>query len=87
MPTVTSKGQVTIPQDVRETLGIRAGDEVTFVEAEDGYRIEKVAPRTADGEDPFETYRGIADSGESMGERMRRLRGEYPRRSEEGSDE
>lgn len=87
MPTVTSKGQVRIPQDVRETLGVRAGDEVTFVETEDGYCIEKVGPSTADGEDPFETYRGLADNGESMRERMRRLRGEYPRRLEEGSDE
>ena len=28
---VTSKGQVTIPQDIREKLGIRPGTEVEFV--------------------------------------------------------
>lgn len=27
---VTSKGQVTIPKDVRQKLGIRAGTQVTF---------------------------------------------------------
>jgi AbrB family looped-hinge helix DNA binding protein len=28
---VTSKGQITIPQDVRERLGLEAGDRVVFV--------------------------------------------------------
>lgn len=32
---VTSKGQVTIPQAVRERLGIRAGDEVVFTVRDD----------------------------------------------------
>ena len=34
--TVTSKGQVTIPIDVREKLGIRAGTRVQFVPRPDG---------------------------------------------------
>lgn len=29
--TVTSKGQVTIPKEVRERLGVTAGDEVDFL--------------------------------------------------------
>jgi AbrB family looped-hinge helix DNA binding protein len=29
--TVTSKGQITIPKDVREHLGLEAGDRVVFV--------------------------------------------------------
>ena len=32
---VTSKGQITIPQDVREKFGIKPGDTVYFLE-EDG---------------------------------------------------
>lgn len=79
MPTVTSKGQVTIPQEVREALGIRPGDEVDFVETDEGYRIEKVAPTTAEGADPFEKYRGMAEGDASMSDRMGRLRGGYPR--------
>lgn len=34
--TITSKGQVTIPKDVRVRLGIDAGDRVEFIEIEDG---------------------------------------------------
>ena len=34
--TITSKGQVTIPKDVRARLGIEAGDRVEFVEIQDG---------------------------------------------------
>lgn len=34
--TVTSKGQITIPIDVRERLGIEAGDRVEFIEMSDG---------------------------------------------------
>lgn len=34
--TVTSKGQVTIPVDVRHRLGIESGDRIEFVEVADG---------------------------------------------------
>ena len=34
--TMTTKGQVTIPLDVRRRLGLAAGDRVEFVEVEDG---------------------------------------------------
>ena len=34
--TITSKGQVTIPKDVRSRLGIGTGDRVEFVEVQDG---------------------------------------------------
>jgi AbrB family looped-hinge helix DNA binding protein len=39
--TVTSKGQITIPIDVRQALRIEAGDRVEFVEVEPG-RFELV---------------------------------------------
>ncbi len=34
--TMTTKGQVTIPMNVRRRLGLNAGDRVEFVEGEDG---------------------------------------------------
>ena len=34
--TITSKGQVTIPKDVRVRLGVDTGDRVEFIEIEDG---------------------------------------------------
>ncbi len=45
---VTSKGQVTIPKDVRQRLGIEAGSHVDFVVADDGVRLVKT-PGTGDG--------------------------------------
>ena len=70
---------MTIPKDVREALGIEPGDEVTFEETAEGFAIRKEAPTTAEGADSFEKYRGSAEGEASMPERMRRLRGEYPR--------
>ena len=38
--TVTSKGQITIPVDVRQRLGLESGDRVEFVEVEGGFAIK-----------------------------------------------
>ena len=35
--TVTSKGQITLPRDVRQALGLDVGDKVDFVEVEGGF--------------------------------------------------
>jgi len=40
--TLTSKGQITIPVDVRRALNVAAGDRVEFVEIEPG-RFEVIA--------------------------------------------
>lgn len=87
MPRVTTKGQVTIPKEIRERLGIEPGDEVAFEETDMGYTLRKQEPTTAGGEDPFKKYRGSADGDETMPERMRRLRGEYPRDVDDEADE
>lgn len=87
MPRVTTKGQVTIPKRIRDALGIRPGDEIDFEETENGYVIQKEAPTTANGNDPFEKYRGAANSNETMPERMRRLRGEFPRETAGGEED
>jgi AbrB family looped-hinge helix DNA binding protein len=42
--TVTSKGQITIPIQVRKALGLDAGDKIDFVETEKGQYAMK--PRT-----------------------------------------
>lgn len=86
MPRVTTKGQVTIPKEIRDALGIKPGDEVAFEKTDAGYTIQKEEPTTAEGDDPFEKYRGSAESDETMPERMRRLRGEYPRDQSEETD-
>ena len=38
--TVTSKGQITIPADVRKRLGLESGDRVEFVEVDGGFAIK-----------------------------------------------
>ena len=45
--TLTSKGQVTIPVEVRRHLGVGQGDKLCFVISDDG-RIEVKAPKYAD---------------------------------------
>lgn len=44
--TVTSKGQITIPKEVRDSLGVEAGDRVEFVAQEKG--VYKVVAATRD---------------------------------------
>jgi antitoxin PrlF len=43
--TVTSKGQITIPREVREALGVEAGDRVEFVAQEKGVYTVVAATR------------------------------------------
>jgi len=51
---ISSKGQVTIPQEVRERLGLRAGDRVEFVAEGD----KTVLRPARSHENPFERYIG-----------------------------
>jgi AbrB family looped-hinge helix DNA binding protein len=44
--TVTSKGQITIPKEVRETVGLQAGHRVSFEVREDG--VVEMHPETVD---------------------------------------
>lgn len=62
--TVTSKGQITIPQEVRERLGLRMGDQIAF-EIEDGVTIIK--PYRGE-RNPFEAYAGVLGTFGSRGE-------------------
>jgi AbrB family looped-hinge helix DNA binding protein len=51
---LTDKGQITIPKQVRDKLGLRTGDEVEFVADTNGsYRLRKVMRSN-----PFARYRG-----------------------------
>jgi AbrB family looped-hinge helix DNA binding protein len=43
---VTSRGQVTIPKELRDKFGIEPGVQVDFVAAEDGIRLRKVVDRS-----------------------------------------
>lgn len=43
---VTSKGQVTIPKELRNQFGIEPGTHVDFVAATDGIRLRKIVDRS-----------------------------------------
>jgi AbrB family looped-hinge helix DNA binding protein len=53
--TISSKGQVTVPQEIRNRLGLAAGDRVEFVVEGESTVIR---PARSDP-NPFEKYRGI----------------------------
>lgn len=36
---ITSKGQTTIPAEIRERLGLQTGDRIAFIEMEQGFLI------------------------------------------------
>jgi len=38
---VTSKGQITLPKEVRDSIGISPGEEVEFQKEENGYLLKK----------------------------------------------
>jgi AbrB family looped-hinge helix DNA binding protein len=70
---ITRKGQVTIPQDIRNRLGLLPHTEVEFELAGDHARIRKAA-RTAGvgarGQNALKALRGTADARMSTDEIM-----------------
>jgi antitoxin PrlF len=68
--TISSKGQVTVPIEVRQRLGLREGDRVEFV-FEQGRMILRPARQD---ENPFQKYVGILPAFMSTGEINRWVR-------------
>ncbi len=65
---VTTKGQVTIPRSVRETLGIAPETEIDFVEDRGRFYIVKTDDPDKTGK--FKKFRGIATAKMSTDEIM-----------------
>jgi AbrB family looped-hinge helix DNA binding protein len=77
--TVTTKGQVTIPKEVRDLLGITPGSSVTFEVADDGrVLLSKAGSRASTARPPsrFAKLRGTATAGLSTDEIMALTRGD-----------
>jgi antitoxin PrlF len=51
---ITSKGQITVPKRVRQSLGVEPGDSIVFEDQGD-----KVVVRPVRNSSPFDKYRGI----------------------------
>jgi antitoxin PrlF len=72
---ITSKGQITVPHEIRRALGVRPGDKLLFEKDAGGVRVRPVRTKS-----PFEKYRGIGNAGIGRGRKavvrwVRRLRG------------
>jgi AbrB family looped-hinge helix DNA binding protein len=78
--TVTTKGQVTIPKEVRDLLGIKPGSAVAFEVAEDGRvvlsKVGRRGPTTRRPPSRFAKLRGRASAGMTTEEIMALTRGE-----------
>jgi AbrB family looped-hinge helix DNA binding protein len=73
---ITSKGQVTVPIEVRRILGVRTGDRLLFESDSNGVHI-----RPLRSQDALEKYRGIGTPGIGSGRKainrwLREMRGE-----------
>lgn len=51
---VTSKGQITIPVEIRRALGVKTGDKLLFKRQQGGVRLERTGE-----ENVFEKWRGV----------------------------
>lgn len=73
---ITSKGQITVPREVRRVLGVRAGDRLLFETDGKGVRVRPVRSKSA-----FSKYRGIGNPGIRSGKKnirrwLREMRGQ-----------
>jgi len=73
---ITSKGQITVPIEVRRMLGVKAGDRLLFESDGEGVRLRPVRSLSA-----LEKYRGIGTPGVGSGRKainrwLREMRGE-----------
>ena len=72
---ITSKGQVTIPIEIREKLGLLPNTEVEFSVVGDSVRIKKAQKSRTRGKLITEHLRGKATSGMSTDEILALTRG------------
>jgi AbrB family looped-hinge helix DNA binding protein len=55
---ITSKGQITVPHEIRHVLGVQTGDRLIFESDDEGVRVRPVRTKS-----PFAKYRGIGNPG------------------------
>jgi AbrB family looped-hinge helix DNA binding protein len=73
---ITSKGQVTVPREVRRALGVREGDHLVFESDGEDVRVRAVRTKSS-----FAKYRGIGNPGigsgrKNIGRWLQGLRGQ-----------
>ena len=76
---ITSKGQITIPQEIRNKLGLLPNTEVEFKIVGDAVELRKAKPKTqygARGQAVIKALWGTANTGMTTEEIMALTRGE-----------
>lgn len=73
---LTSKGQITIPIDIRERLALHPGDEVEIVADDAGVHIVRSAAAPSRGRRIVDRLRGRGNVGLTTDEIMALTRGE-----------
>ena len=59
---ITSKGQITVPREVRRALGVKEGDNLVFEKTDAGFTVTPARDKSA-----FGKYRGIGNPGTVSG--------------------
>lgn len=77
--TITSKGQVTIPKEVRDSLHLQTGDKITFVLHEGNEAVLKRLSKSVDEvfgrlHSHGQPARSVADMNQAIGRRMKDAR-------------
>lgn len=69
---ITSKGQITVPHEIRRRLGVKTGDRLLFESDGRGVHVRPVRARS-----PFAKFRGIGNPGVPSGRKglLRWVRG------------
>jgi len=69
---MTTKGQITVPKHIRDSMGLQTGDELEFIEENGNYRIKKCLQPT-----PLKKYRGFLKhlKGQTSDELIEEMRG------------
>jgi AbrB family looped-hinge helix DNA binding protein len=70
---VTSKGQITLPKNIRDTLGVHPGESIGFEEKDGLIFVQKIVPRS-----PFDKWVGKLSHqrGKQTDDMINELRGE-----------
>ena len=72
---ITSKGRVTIPKELRESLGMLPGTDVEFIEENGEVRVRKAKGGRRRGEEVVKHLREAAKNYTMTTEELRRLTG------------
>jgi len=62
---ITSKGQITVPREVRQALGVKPGDKIVFEQNGKDISVRPVRSKSV-----FAKYRGIGNPGMPSGRKQ-----------------